>query len=125
MNDFPILLISLIFIGLGTYTILSYNKKLNRLRNEGREIIATIVEISGMRRNRKAYIEYTVEGKKQTVELSYYSDSMRVGGNVRIYVDTKNAQDYVFIGKGPVGMGILFIVIGILMFLRVLVFYII
>ena len=115
MQKYFILLIGVVFIGLGIYTIWSYAKELNRFRIEGYEVIARITEISGMYDNRKAFITYTAADKEQTVELSYYSNSMRVGDKVKIYVNDTNPQDYVYVGKGPVVMCILFVLIGIVL----------
>ena len=115
MKKDVILLIGVIFIGLGIYAIWSYTKKLNRFRIDGYEAIATIVNISGMYDNHKAFITYTIEGNEYIVELNYYSNSMRVGDKVKIYVNSQNPQNYIYVGNAPIFIGALFIVIGIAM----------
>ena len=113
MQDYTILIIGVAYTGLGTYSLWSYKKKLDRFHIEGYELIAIITEISGSSDYEKAFITYTAAGKEHTVELGYYSRSMRVGDKVKIYVNYANPQDYIYVGKGPVVLCSLFIITGI------------
>lgn len=112
MEIFAILSVSAAFVGLGAYVVWSYIKKLNRLRIEGSEVTATIVKISGMRKNRKAFISYTTAGNEYTIQLNYYSNGMKAGDTVKLYVNNNNPKDIIYVGKGPVVMGVLFVIIG-------------
>ena len=118
MSDFAVYLIGFISVALGVYTIRSYHKKAGRFRAEGAETTAKIVDITGSRKNLKALISYEAAGEEQTAELDYYSSGMKVGDNIKIYVSGESPQDFMYINKGPTIMGALFILIGIILFLK-------
>jgi uncharacterized membrane protein len=113
MDNLTTVLIGIIFTGLGIYTILSYSKKLKQLRAEGTEVTATIVKITGRRKKRKAYISYTTAGEEIEIQLDHYSNNMRVGDAIKLYVDKANPRVFVSGERTPITVGALFILIGI------------
>ena len=113
MDKLALIIIGLIFISLGTYTILMYAKKQKRLSDEGHQVTARISKFTGRRKNRRAFITYTVNGKEFTAELDHFSNDMKIGDEISLYVDKTNPQDFVTSGKTPIAMGVLFMLIGI------------
>jgi len=114
MEKLGILMLGIMFTGLGVYGLWSRIQKEKHLRIEGSEVIATIVQISGMRRNRKAWISYISGGQEYKVELDYYSERMRVGDPIKILVNNEKPQDFMYdSGKGPIILCIFFIILGI------------
>lgn len=79
MGKYIVLLPGIILTGLGIYTILLYTKKVRHLQEEGYEVTATIIKITGSQKQRKAIISYTVNGEIIEKELDYYSNHMKVG----------------------------------------------
>jgi len=114
MENFAVLMLGIMSTGLGVYGLWSRMEKRKRLHIEGSEVIATIVKISGMRRNRKAWISYISGGQEHKVELDYYSERMRVGDQIKILVNNENPQDFMYdSGEGPTCLCIFFIILGI------------
>ena len=120
MRYFLFLLMGVVFIWVGIYSIWSDVKKLNLFRIEGYEVIASITEISKSRDDERAFITYTAAGKEQTVALYYYTSSMRVGDKVKIYVNDADPQDYVYVGTGPIMLCVLMVFMGIVLVITTL-----
>ena len=113
MSEFIAILMGFIFIIVGILAIRLHTLKLKRLRAEGLEVPATIIEIKGSRDYEKAIISYNVMGEQHTVELDYYSNSMKTGDKVIIYVNANNHKDFIYGGKSPIVLCAMFILVGI------------
>ncbi len=114
MDNVLFSIIGLTFFVLGIYVIRTYSDKLNKLRAEGIKITATISKISKSKtKANNAYIFYTVMGQDIRVILDFYSEDMRVGDTVDIYVHKDNPKIYVSDNSGPLKLGLLFVIIGL------------
>jgi len=114
MGKYIVLLPGIILTGLGIYTILLYTKKVRHLQEEGYEVTATIIKITGSQKQRKAIISYTVNGEIIEKELDYYSNHMKVGDKVKLYVSKENPRIFVSAETVPVLTGILTAFVGVL-----------
>ena len=116
---FPIFF-GIILALLGASVSINHIKKRNLLSHEGEQVIATITSISRRRKHRRAYVRYIFNNEEYETKLDYYSSEMRIGDYVELYINKDDPEDYVYAGNGPVVLGVIFIVIGIvpLLFLQ-------
>ena len=120
MEDLFPIFFCIIFALPGAFIAINHIKKRNLLSHEGEQVIATITSIRGRRKHRRAYIRYIFNNEEYETMLYYYSSSMRIGDDVELYINKDDPEDYVYAGNGPIELGVIFIVIGIvpLLFLQ-------
>ena len=119
MNNNVVYAIGAIFVLLGAFAVWSLARKAKHFKNDGVKVTAEIASIEGVAGdaygsgNRKVFVSYMVNEQAYIVELNYFSNSMRVGGKVEIFVSNTNHQDIIYAGNRPLILGFLFVFIGV------------
>ena len=107
-------LVGIVFTAIGGLTLKSTRERMETF-------IPVTAEITDFDRDDYPYISYTVDGKTYETRLGYSSTTMRLGQKIEIAYDPENPYEVIKTGAGgyllPIifgGMGILFVLIGIL-----------
>ena len=115
MGSITILVVGIALVVSGLLLLLTHTIKLKHICTDGYETIAKIIGFSGIGKHRRVMVAYETEKGMQTVNLGHYSNRMRIGDHVKIYVNKENLREIAYAGKAPILWGIAVIIIGALL----------